>query len=106
MSDFPEGITAPEGAQKLVDGSNHALNYRKKWISIEFGLPKEVAEFERTTTNRRAYLKGSDEGEYIEMCRHIRDQQPNWDIKTYAPNLAARKAEKKRKRACSELQAS
>ena len=29
-----------------------------------------------------------------------------WDIKTYASSLAARKAEKKRKRACSELQAS
>jgi hypothetical protein len=68
-------------------------------------LPKKAAEFERTTTSRR-YLKGSDEGEYIEMCRHIREQQPNWDIKTCAYSLAARKAEKKRKRACSELQAS
>jgi hypothetical protein len=45
-------------------------------------------------------------GTYIEMCRHIREQQPNWRIKTYASSLAARKAEKKRKRACSELQAS
>jgi hypothetical protein len=69
-------------------------------------LPKKVAEFERTTANRR-YLKGGDEGEYIEMCRHsTREQQPNWDIKTYASSLAARKAEKKRKRACIELQAS
>jgi hypothetical protein len=68
-------------------------------------LPKKVAEFVRTSTNRR-YLQGRAEGEYIAMCRHRREQQPNWDIKTYASNLAARKAEKKRKRACSELQAS
>jgi hypothetical protein len=24
------------------------------------------------------------------MCRHIREQQPNWDIKTCASSLAAR----------------
>ena len=91
-----------------VDADAHPLKFEPgavQTIALSSVLPKKVAEFERTTTNRR-YLKGSDEGEYIEMCRHIREQQPNWDIKTYASSLAARKAEKKRKRACSELQAS
>jgi hypothetical protein len=37
-------------------------------------VPRKAAEFERTATNRR-YLKRSDEEEYIEMCRHIREHR-------------------------------
>jgi hypothetical protein len=93
-----------------VDADAHPLKFgpgavQTTAIALPSVLPKKAAGFERTTTNRR-YLKGGDEGGYIEMCRHIREQLPNWDIMTYASSLAARKAENKRKRACSELQAS
>ena len=41
--------------------------------------------------NRRyAYLKRSDEEDYIEMCQHIREQKPKWDMKDYATCLAAK----------------
>ena len=64
-------------------------------------LPKKVAEFENETANRRD-LKRSDEEDYIGMCQHIREQKPKWDMKDYAPCLAAKTGgarKRKRKRA-------
>jgi hypothetical protein len=74
-------------------------------IALASVLPKKVAGFENETANRR-YLKRSDEEDYIEICQHIREQKPKWDMKDYATCLAAktggtRRGERKRKRACA-----
>ena len=52
-------------------------------------LPKKIAEWHNETTNRK-YLKRSDEGEYIDMCRHVREEKARWKMKEYATSLAAK----------------
>jgi hypothetical protein len=72
-------------------------------IALASVLPKKAAGFENETANRR-YLKRSDEEDHIEMCQHICEQKPKWDMRDYATCLAAktgatRRGKRTRKRA-------
>ena len=58
-------------------------------VALNSVLPKKIAEWHNETTNRK-YLKRSDEGEYIDMCRHVREEKAHWKMKEYATSLAAK----------------
>jgi hypothetical protein len=58
-------------------------------VALNSVLPKKIAEWHNETTNRK-YLKRSDEGEYIDMCRHVREEKARWKMKEYATSLAAK----------------